>query len=174
MNNTTVSNCPHFILNYNDSVTALLARLFNEPIEVSILNQQYQKILPNKQLDNKHDEPILCRTALLFGAHSKTKYLYAQSLIRKQQLNSNMLDALLHKKAAIGSILNQYGLNATRELLDIQSVDSATLRLLLNTEDRITARVYRLDIDQIAAMLITEYYPNEHYQGVADNATIND
>lgn len=154
------------ILNQDGSVTRLLETLFQEPIEVELLNQHYQSADKNKVKGNRDNEKRLYRNVFLTGSETDTRYLYATSVIRTDYLNAEIVEALLNQKIGIGKIIEQYKIETYRELLEIKPVDSDIMRSMFKTKGDISSREYEIYIDSVASIRIAEYYPHELYLGL--------
>lgn len=162
---TTVLNV---LLEHDGSVTRLLESLFQEPIEIECLNQHYRDANTDEWDDIKENEKLLCRNVFLSGRESQTRYLYATSIIRTDYLDAKIVEALLMQKMGIGKIIQQYQIETYREQVELKPIDSEIMRSMFNTKGVITARTYKIIMNHVATMLITEYYPNDVYLNITE------
>lgn len=163
----SLSNIPpvlRTLLNSSGIVINFLEAYFEEKMKVVCLYQDSCQVSERQWPGIGTDENILFRNVLINGVESDKCYAYATSFIRLDKLAENIVDDLLICRKGIGEIINERKIETYREIIEIEKIDSNIIRSIFSEKGEIVSRKYRIYIDGIEVMLITEYYPVDIYR----------
>lgn len=143
------------------TVTRILEAWFNEPVLLQSLHQQVMRADAEQPWINtdKGDE-ILQREIRLVGSNSGKVYLEAVSLVHLEKLGDTLVEKLLPGKVGIGELLHEHGVGTHREMLWTNLSCSGGPA----NEPATVSRSYRIFIDDVACILVTERFPISAYQ----------
>ena len=158
------SSMINIITCHDGSITNLIRSVFGEPVEVECLGQGYRMINRNKWNDIDYWEKILQRNVYLTGRKSQVCYLYATSLIRTQYLDKDIKIALLEGKKGIGELIQEYKIETFREIIESKLVSHDSIQHVFPTKEKILLRVYKLYMNGMPLMLISEYFSHDFYK----------
>lgn len=165
-----VASLPPFLrtlLVADGTVTKSLESWFWEPVSIELISQQPLKLPePVFGLDAEVDSNVLLREVKLLGDHSHTMFAFARSWLSLDALPVQLADDLKLGRIGIGEILREQGVETYREIvaleyLPLQSL-AAPLRELLSCD--VISRSYRIRVNQLSAILVTELFPLDAYQ----------
>ncbi len=135
------------------TVTKVLEAFFWEPVNVEGVQQHAETAAaPRDDLAITAGETYLCRDVQLRGEKTGAVYVYAHSIIRTQQLPSDLTNELIAGRIGIGQLLRTKGLETFREIIDLftESMDNGT---------QCIARTYRIYLHDVPAITVTEKFP---------------
>lgn len=164
---TKISPILRTLLNSNGIVINSLEACFQESIKVECLYQDSCAVSERQWPEVQPDEAVLFRNVLLKGVVSGKRYAYATSLIRLKQLDAKIVDDLLIARQGIGEIINKRKIETYREIIEIKNIDSNIIKSIFEEKGDIISRKYKIVMNGIATMLITEYYPLDLYADVS-------
>jgi chorismate-pyruvate lyase len=150
------------------TVTKFLEAYLWEPISVERCLQE--------EVFLKHDEPLLglkkgesviLRRILLRGVKTGKAYTFAESLIRIQFLESSIQKDLLEGRLGIGELLRDRRLETYREILEFgkeKAGEELALYLQIKSNEPVYYRRYRISINGLPVILITEKFFEGHFR----------
>lgn len=115
------------------------------------------------QLDREYQ--ILDRSIVLQGSETSTNYLYADSQIVLERLDTQIRDELIFSRQPIGKLLRENKVETYREILDCGIETAGLLGQYFNIEPsaELIYRTYLILIDSLPVMQITEKFPTTHF-----------
>lgn len=136
------------------TVTKCLEAYYWEPIKVQATEQEFITLRSdNPTLSTAAGDEVLSRHVQLIGEHSQISYAHADSLIAINNLPDPLSQALKKGQIGIGELLREKNLATYREIIDIFQI----------REDYIS-RTYRILIEQLPAIQVTEHFPIKVYE----------
>ena len=154
INMRTLPSILRVLLVTDGTVTKTLEAYYWEAINVSNVVQKKEPLTEDiEKIGAKTGEPVLKRSISLIGESSDKCYAHADSLIRLQQLPTDISEKLESGEIGIGELLRESGLETYRKLIDIGE-----------TETKQIYRSYQIIINHIPAILVTEYFTISAYQ----------
>lgn len=144
------------------TLTEILEASFLERIQLIKVTQQ---VMPAKQehfhLELKNGEPVMERQILLRGVESGRNYVYAESLIAVDRLDSALSDELLNSQVPLGRLWLEHKLETFKEMIDIDYRASGELSKYFDGDgpSLLLVRRYRVWSGNRAVMVVTEYIP---------------
>ncbi len=142
------------------TVTKILEAYFWEPVTVETQSQTFisaQQAIP--WIDLKPNDQVLERHACLCGADTGNQYAEAYSVIRTELIPSDFRQRLIDRVIGIGALIRDSGLESYREVLKVGLVTAASDQ----HNSASVFRTYRIIIDQVPVILITETFPLARY-----------
>ncbi len=140
------------------TVTKIIEAYFWEPVAVDTLVQDLTRAERNiPWVEVAAGDPVLVRQAQLRGTDSGKVYATAFSVIRTERVPSAFRQRLIDREIGIGVLIRDSGLESYREVMEIGAadVDADTPG---PGSDRVF-RTYRIIIDGVPVILITETFP---------------
>jgi chorismate-pyruvate lyase len=138
------------------TVTKILEAYFWEPVAVDTLAQDLmtaERDIP--WVDVGAGDQVLIRQAQLRGTDSGKVYATAFSVIRTERIPPAFRQRLIDREIGIGVLIRDSGLESYREVME---VGAAGADAGAAGEDRVF-RTYRIIIDGVPVILITETFP---------------
>lgn len=149
------------------TVTELLEQYSSESIKVRKLHEavetQFNQLLPDhKQYFIESDLPILKRVTLLEGQQSKKSWLYAQSSILLDNLNTEFRSDLLASREPIGRLWEKYRYETFKTILRFENHPAGELGdyFDLPADSTMISRTYSVFSANKPIMIITEMFPD--------------
>lgn len=149
------------------TVTKSLSAWFWEPVEVIPLvnrvDESEQKI-EDLNVENKGE--VLCREVALVGEHSHQTFAYARSTLLLTQLPEKIGLSLINGEIGIGELLRKQGIETYREIFHINyyvQEDLVDDSLLSNLSGGVVSRSYKIRVNGVPSIIVTEYFPLEVY-----------
>lgn len=160
------------LLTTDATVVLLLEGFFGEPICTEGLGQVSRPAAPaDTELELTGRETVLCRHTLLRGCDTGRNYLYAETSVVLDRLDSRVREGLLTTSEPIGHLLAANRIETFREVLRSGRKPAGRLgfRLGMESGDELLFRTYRIIVGGKPIMLLTEYFPALHFstRGVA-------
>lgn len=168
--NFDVASLPPFLrtlLVADGTVTKSLESWFWEPVSIDLLSQQSLKLPePVLGLDAEVNSDVLLREVKLLGDHSRKMFAFARSWLSLDALPQLLAEDLKRGRIGIGEILREQGVETYRDIvaleyLPLQSL-AAPLQELFHCD--VISRSYRIRVNQLSAILVTEFFPLDAYQ----------
>jgi len=141
------------------TVTAFLEQLVGEPVDAHELRHVMIEASTPNLLGVGEGHPLLQRSSVLQGRRSQRPYVHAESLLVPSRLPAAFCRQLETSNDPIGRILAKEGIVFTRSQLPRPDRGRAPVRAdSQGSEDCLFARTYRIDIDGVAVMVISEWF----------------
>ena len=138
------------------TVTKILEAYFWEPVAVDTLAQDLmtaERDIPWVEVGA--GDQVLIRQAQLRGIDSGKVYATAFSVIRTERIPPAFRQRLIDREIGIGVLIRDSGLESYREVMEVGASEADTQA---SGEDRVF-RTYRIIIDGVPVILITETFP---------------
>lgn len=136
------------------TVTKCLEAFYWEPVQVQATEQELIMLeADNPALSVAAGAEVLMRHVKLVGEHSQTCYAQADSVIAINNLPDQLSQALKSGEIGIGELLREKNLATYREIIDIFQAQTDYI-----------SRTYRILIEQLPAIQVTEHFPLAVYQ----------
>ncbi len=149
------------------TVTKSLSAWFWEPVNVNPIFNQLEILKHQVEgLDLCIGDEVIKREVALVGEKTKQIFAYARSTVALKHLPLKTGKALATGKIGIGELLREQGIETYREIYRIDYLDKNAISndLLLNKiEGNIISRSYRIRVNGIPSILVTEYFPIDVY-----------
>jgi chorismate-pyruvate lyase len=141
------------------TVTAFLEQLAGEPVDAHERHHAMIEAGMANFLGVEEGHPLLQRTAVLQGRRSMQPYARVESLLDPSRLPAGFCRQLETGNDPIGRILCKDGIAFTRS--ELPGLDRGRALVLCDSpvpEDYLFARTYRIDLDGVAVILISEWF----------------
>lgn len=158
----TLSPFQRALLSIDGTVTKFIEAYSLEPVEITRLEQQEQKLSTEHHwLNAPQGTDVIARQVLLRGKYSTTIYAYAVSLLIPNRLPSSIIQELDLEPAGIGKVLLNSQLENRREVLwyGREQLDDIPESIEIYTGSSFISRTYRIIFDEQPIMLINEKFP---------------
>ena len=158
------------------TVTKMLEAYFWEPVVVDTLSQAFVVTAAEVPwIDVGAGVRVLARQARLRGADSGLHYAHAFSVIRTERIPDSFRQRLIDREIGIGALIRDSGLESYREVMEVgvdaagADTDPGALPAAGGGDGERTApralfRTYRIIIDRVPVILITEAFPLDLYE----------
>jgi len=164
-----MANLPPFLrvlLVTDGTVTKSLEAYYWEP--VAIEGASNTVVISQSEIEwlgVKAGEQVIARSVLLRGAHTKTLYASAFSIIRLALIPATLREKLLAGTIGIGELIRESGLETYRELQEFgRTTDMSRYGGPQTTTDCVF-RSYRIILDHRPAILVSECFPVSAFRG---------
>ncbi|MEL6930678.1 MAG: chorismate pyruvate-lyase family protein [Cyanobacteria bacterium J06600_6] len=147
-------------------ITDIVQAYSGETVEAVKIHQKLiasnSRFSPLK-LDRKYQ--LLDRSIVLQGSQTKTNYLYADSQIVLDRLETEMRDELIFSRQPIGKLLRENKVETYREILDcgIEPAGLLGQHFQIEPQAELIYRTYLVLIDGLPVMKITEKFPTTNF-----------
>lgn len=156
------------LLTADGTVTTSLEAYFAEPIRIEAVTQTLTPTVRALPLLNAAaGAELIDRRVRLCGSESARVYAYAESLLQPTALPSAIRQDILAGRIGIGELLRNRALPSFRELVTMGSDDSGAKLFMDARYANAVFRTYRIFLEGIPAILITEYFPRALYEETA-------
>lgn len=150
------------ILTSNGTVTKLLEDLLGEQLTVVKLHETvavHEQAIPYLELPAQHE--VIQRKICLQGKNSGINWLYAESIIVTERLESSFRDDLLESQIPIGNLWSKHRLETFKEILPPFQQPAGELAQYFSIEPQqlLLGRTYRVFSRQQPVMMLTEKFP---------------
>lgn len=138
------------------TVTKILEAYFWEPVAVDTLAQELmtaERDIPWVEVGA--GDQVLVRQAQLRGTDTGKVYATAFSVIRTERIPPAFRQRLIDREIGIGVLIRDSGLESYREVMEVGAADAD----ILAAGDDEVFRTYRIIIDGVPVILITETFP---------------
>ena len=111
------------------------------------------------------EQQVVERSIVLQGTKTKTNYLYADSYLVLDRLDTHLRNELIFSSQPIGKLLRENKIETYREIIDcgIEPADSLTQYFDIEPGTEIIYRTYQVLVAGYPIMLITEKFPKTHF-----------
>ncbi|MEE9325721.1 MAG: chorismate pyruvate-lyase family protein [Cocleimonas sp.] len=164
-NNIDLTQIPSFLRTLmvtDGTVTKSLEAWFWEPVSVEVVSNQLESLLgPVEGLEVKSGDRVLQREVILLGQNTHQKFACARSTVSIKHLPSDIGDSLGKGEIGIGELLREKGVETYRDIFDIDYISEINKNdaLLSKLAGELLSRSYRIRVNGIAAIIVTEYFP---------------
>lgn len=151
------------LLTTDGTVTHVLEAFEGERICVVKLHQSHDEAeMVAAELEPSGPEMVMRRTILLQGSETRRNYVYAESVILSNRLDTRMAHALMTTDEPIGRLLIEARLETFREILVCGREPAGDRAPHFGTDPSSTliSRSYRVLAGRRPIMLITEKFPS--------------
>ncbi len=155
------------LLTTDGTVTEILEAQFWEPINLIKLFQEKRiSDVDIPYLEIRSGTEILVRKILLKGSDSKTNYIYAESILVPEQLDTSLQEGLINTDKPLGRLMIEAKTETFREILSCKEETAEELgqHFDLSADSTLISRTYRIFADQKPIMLITEKFPETAFE----------
>ena len=165
LNDVEISSvAPHdrALLVIDGTVTRYLEAFSGEKIEIELISQiPYTVDSDHRWLDVRKGAELINREVILKGVVSGKVYAYASSQLNLELLSSSIDEFEKLSTVGIGRMLLSGRIEQYRELLWYGAVSSDNYPANIQFDDSLCClvRTYRIYIQKVPAMMITEYFP---------------
>lgn len=166
-----ISLLPSFLrtlLVMDGTVTKSLSAWFWEAVMVELqynqLDSATSSIIGLEGLEQGNT--ILKREVILRGRKTKKIFACARSVVSLKNLPSNIAYSLENDEMGIGELLRENGIETYRDIFNINYFSSSNDGdpLLHHLSGEIVSRSYRIRVEGVPAIIVTEYFPVSLYQ----------
>ena len=161
---SSLSTFQRILLTTDGTVTEMLEAYSLEQINVVKLAEGLVSTVKEiPVLELKRGTQVIERKILLQGKISRKNYLYAESIIVPERLDERFQDALLKSQTPIGKLWLQYKVETFKEIVDTGKEPTGKLAdyFLVEKEDKMLFRTYRVFNNRQPVMMITEKFPEK-------------
>jgi chorismate-pyruvate lyase len=161
----SIASINRILLVTDGTVTNIIEAYVREPVHLAPLGQRELDSTRNLPLLEPSDgESVMERAILLRGKNSGTNYLYAESHIALDRLDSDFREELLAAQLPIGRIWTKLRLETYKEIVDMGRRPARSLcgHFKTSAESPLLFRTYRVFSRNRPIMVITETFP-EHW-----------
>lgn len=148
------------------TVTKSLEAWFWEPVRVDVKSNQLESLSNSVVgLEVESGDLVLQREVILLGRNTNQKFACARSTVSIKHLPADIGDSLQKGEIGIGELLREKGVETYRDIFDIDYITKVNKSdvLLSTLEGEILSRSYRIRVNGIAAIIVTEYFPVDIY-----------
>ncbi len=161
-----LSPLQRIILTSNGTVTRLLEDILGERLTVIKLYetmQYHQDAIPYLELPAQ--QQVIQRKICLQGVNSRMNWLYAESVIVTERLESSFRDDLLESQIPIGNLWSKYRVETFKEILPPfqQPANELAEYFSMSSEHLLLGRTYRVFSRQQPVMMLTEKFPAHYF-----------
>jgi len=160
------------LLMTDGTVTELLEQYLNESIKVVKLNERieqgfnqlstfHQQFIPEKE------HKFLKRKTLLQGQQTTHNWLYAESVVIINNLETNFRRDLLDSHEPIGKLWSKYRCETYKEIVASGEEQAGTLAVYfaISPNAKVITRTYTVFSNHKMIMMITEKFPKQFFRG---------
>ncbi|GAX45466.1 hypothetical protein NIES4075_64870 [Tolypothrix sp. NIES-4075] len=158
------------LLTTDGTLTEILEAYLLEKIQLVKLSEEFIEIAkPIPALDLEVNTQIINRKVLLRGKISLNNFIYAESIIIPERLDSRFKSRLIESQEPIGRLWLEHKLETFKEIIDsgIETSEELFHYFNISKEDRMLSRTYRVFSKGQAIMMITEKFPESYF--IKDN-----
>lgn len=156
------------LLGTDGTVTNVLEAFAGEPVEVVKLRQEFDTANQGDADLLVSGEEVLRRRVLLRGRRSRQSLLYAEAVVVLDRVDPVILEGLLRTDKAIGVLLAERRAETFREILRIgrEPAGPCAVHFGIDPAAEVVWRTYRIIAGGRPAILITEKFPTDFFQGL--------
>jgi chorismate-pyruvate lyase len=163
---TQLTPLQRIILSSNGTLTKLLEDLIGEQLIVIKLHESvdiHQQ--PIAYLELPAQQKVIQRKICLQGKNSGINWLYAESIIVPDRLESPFRDELLESQIPIGNLWFKYRVETFKEILPPfqQSAGELAQYFAIEPQQPLLGRTYRVFSKQQPVMMLTEKFPVHYF-----------
>jgi chorismate-pyruvate lyase len=163
---TKLSPFQRIILISNGTLTKLLEHLVDEQLIVIKLSESMQiNSQPIAYLNLAGGETVIQRKICLQGQSSGIHWLYAESVIVPERLDSLFREDLLASQIPIGKLWAKHRVETFKELLPPfeEPAEQLAVHFNISPETKLLGRTYRVFSNRQPIMMLTEKFPAHYF-----------
>ena len=163
---SNLSTFQRILLTTDGTVTEMLEAFSLENINVIKLSEELVSTVKEIPVLNLPlGAKVIDRKILLQGKISRKNYLYAESIIVPERLDQKFQDALLKSETPIGKLWLQYKVETFKEIVysGKEPIGKLANYFLVEKEDKMLFRTYRVFNNRKPVMMITEKFPEKSF-----------
>lgn len=165
-----LSSFQRILLTTDGTLTEILEAYLLEKIQLVKLSEELIKIAkPIPALDLEVNTQIINRKVLLRGKISLNNFIYAESIIVPERLDSRFKSRLIESQEPIGRLWLEHKLETFKEIIDsgIETSEELFHYFNISKEDKMLSRTYRVFSNRQPIIMITEKFPESYF--IKDN-----
>ncbi|MEC4983957.1 MAG: chorismate pyruvate-lyase family protein [Oscillatoria sp. PMC 1068.18] len=155
------------ILTTDGTLTEILEAYLFEKIQLVKLSEGLVSISQEiKPLEIKIGTEVIDRKILLRGKISRNNWIYAESIIVPERLESNFRSRLLESQESMGRLWLEHKLETFKEIVDSSCHPAGKLAeyFKIKPEDKMFSRTYRVFSNRQPIIMITEKFPESYFK----------
>ncbi|MEG4288201.1 chorismate pyruvate-lyase family protein [Microcoleus sp. C2C3] len=161
-----ISSFQRILLTTDGTLTEILEAYLLEKIQLVKISEKLVKItksIPALELDI--DTQVIERKILLQGKISLNNFIYAESIIVPERLDTKLKDRLIKSQEAMGRIWLEHKLETFKEIIDsaIETAEDLSEFFNIAREDKMLSRTYRVFSNKKPIIMITEKFPESYF-----------
>jgi chorismate-pyruvate lyase len=163
---TPLSTLQRVLLMTDGTVTDVLEAYANEHIHVTKVSQSFAMVNSERpELDLGETDRVMRRKVLLQGSATGINYLYADSVITPDHLDSGVVEGLLTSDTPLGRLLARHRVETFREIVAVGFEPAGTCAGYFEVDPttKLVFRTYRIIVGQRPVVRITEKFPVTHF-----------
>lgn len=163
---TRLSIFQRILLTTDGTVTEMLEAYMSENIQIVKLSENnVEADCDIADLEIQAGQQIIERKILLQGKISRNNWIYAESVLVPERLNSSFRERLTQSKEPIGRIWIECRMEIFKEIVASYLEISGDLSQYfdINKEDKLLCRTYVVFSERRPLMMITEKFPEKYF-----------
>ncbi|MEH2123777.1 chorismate--pyruvate lyase family protein [Nostoc sp.] len=160
-----LSSFQRILLTTDGTLTEILEAYLLEKIQLVKLSEKLviTKSIPALGLDI--DTQVIERKILLQGKISLNNFIYAESLIVPERLDTKLKDRLIKSQEPMGRVWLEHKLETFKEIIDsaIETAEDLSEFFNIAREDKMLSRTYRVISNKKPIVMITEKFPESYF-----------
>jgi len=154
------------LLTTDGRITDIIEAYAREPVGVVKLSETLDEPGRIPSLKVADDDDVLYRSVLIRGTDTGIDYMYATSLVVAGRVPTAMLEALLYTDTPFGRLLVAHRVETLREILYWHREPAGRHCQYFNMSPTgmLLSRTYRVISHELPVALITEKFPESHFQ----------
>ncbi|MCR9252648.1 MAG: chorismate pyruvate-lyase family protein [bacterium] len=155
------------ILHNGGSLTKLLEVMLGEELNLNKISEELiNSKTPITELNIETGQQIMSRKITLYGQHSKTHYIYADSIIATKNLEDDFADALINTNIPIGKIWEMLKIETYKKIIAWGKLPAGNVGLHFNISplESVLYRTYLVYSQKKPIMQITEKFPEKWFK----------
>ncbi|MEH2193076.1 MAG: chorismate pyruvate-lyase family protein [Nostoc sp.] len=154
------------LLTSDGTLTEILEAYLLEKIQLVKISENLVKVAkPIPALDLDIDTQVIERKILLQGKISLNNYIYAESIIVPERLDSRLKSRLIESQEPMGRLWLEHKLETFKEIIDSARETAEELSDFFNIakEEKMLCRTYRVFSNKKPIIMITEKFPESYF-----------
>ncbi|MEH2232810.1 MAG: chorismate pyruvate-lyase family protein [Nostoc sp.] len=161
-----LSSFQRILLTTDGTLTEILEAYLLEKIQLVKLSEKVvknTKYIPALDLDI--GTQVIERKILLQGKISLNNFIYAESTIVPERLDTKLKDRLIKSQEPMGRVWLEHKLETFKEIIDsaIETAEDLSEFFNIAREDKMLSRTYRVFSNKKPIIMITEKFPESYF-----------
>lgn len=155
------------LLTTDGTLTEILAAYLCEQIHLVKLSEQLYSVKHDLEpLNIRAGMDVIDRQILLQGKISRRNFIYAESFLVPERLESKFKQELLVSQTPLGRLWLEHKLETFKEIIDTAKEPAGALssHFGISPEDSLLSRTYRVFSKREPIMMITEKFPENFFR----------
>lgn len=173
LDSETLSIFQKVLLVTDGTLTDILEVFIDEHVQVLKLSETTEVTSEAIELlELEAGSEIINRKILLQGKTSHQSYVYAESIIIPDRLQSSLGQRLIREDTPLGRLWLEHRMETFKEIVDLkrETVGDLADHFDLPANDPMLSRTYRIFSERRPVMMITEKFPQRRIVGMRDKA----